>query len=335
MNRLRSALVAASFIATAALATGCTSDQSNDSESDAPASAAFPVTLEHRLGTTTIPDKPERVVALGVPDTDVLLALDITPVAVVMADQWPWQLDKIDESDTEIWGLDADGPDLEAIAALEPDLILATGLGGNDAYYDDLSGIAPTLADKDGVLTTDWRVTAQEIGKAVGEEELAASAISKAEDAITTAREAHPAVEDSTYAAGFIYEAGSLDVETSAEMPQARLLADLGLVVEPSLASGELDDSEESSQVGAGTVRMSFEQLGKLDPADAVIIGVLDDELREQVENDRLVGLVSAVEDEQFVVLDRLEYTASSFVTIGSIDYAIAALTPLLASVEG
>ena len=59
-------------------------------------SAAFPVTIEHKYGETTIEAPPERVVSVGFADQDLLLALGIVPVAIRdwYGDQpfatWPW-----------------------------------------------------------------------------------------------------------------------------------------------------------------------------------------------------------------------------------------------------
>jgi len=44
--------------------------------------AAFPVTVPHRFGSTTIPAEPKRVVSLGYTDRDAILALGVVPVAI-------------------------------------------------------------------------------------------------------------------------------------------------------------------------------------------------------------------------------------------------------------
>ena len=41
---------------------------------------AFPVTIEHAYGETTVEQEPERVVALGWSDPDVVLSLGVVPV---------------------------------------------------------------------------------------------------------------------------------------------------------------------------------------------------------------------------------------------------------------
>src|SRR4051812_30115549 len=43
--------------------------------------AAFPATIRHRYGTTTITHAPKRVVVVGLREQDALLALGVVPVA--------------------------------------------------------------------------------------------------------------------------------------------------------------------------------------------------------------------------------------------------------------
>src|SRR5690606_23184754 len=61
-----------------------------------PADEAFPVTIEHKYGATTIDAEPKRVVSVGFGEHDGLLALGVVPIAVRdwYGDQpyatWPW-----------------------------------------------------------------------------------------------------------------------------------------------------------------------------------------------------------------------------------------------------
>lgn len=62
-----------------ALAVGCSGSEVDTSDTSE-VSGAFPVTIEHVFGGTTVPTKPERIVALGVSDADVVLALGQVPL---------------------------------------------------------------------------------------------------------------------------------------------------------------------------------------------------------------------------------------------------------------
>lgn len=63
---------------------------------------AFPVTVEHRYGSTTIPSESQRVVTVGLVDHDAVLALGTVPVGItayeVSTEQrhgvWPWAHDR-------------------------------------------------------------------------------------------------------------------------------------------------------------------------------------------------------------------------------------------------
>ena len=78
------------LIAAAALALGvtaCSSDDSDDnntgkSTGTATESASWPVTVEHTLGSSTIEEKPERIVVLHEAGIDPVLSLGLGPVAM-------------------------------------------------------------------------------------------------------------------------------------------------------------------------------------------------------------------------------------------------------------
>lgn len=104
----------------------------------------FPREIRHALGTTTIESKPERIVVLDTGELDAMVQLGIRPVgaAEYNAAGLPQYLrDQV--QGIEVVGTTAE-PDLEAILALNPDLILSSKLR-HEAIYDRLSAIAPTV----------------------------------------------------------------------------------------------------------------------------------------------------------------------------------------------
>ena len=62
---------------------GCGSDEEPASSRSSSPSSAFPVKIEHALGTTTIPAEPKRVVVVGYTDQEPLLALGVRPVGAM------------------------------------------------------------------------------------------------------------------------------------------------------------------------------------------------------------------------------------------------------------
>ena len=75
--RLRLVLLALLALPLAA----CGSEAEPSTASGAPG-GAFPVTVEHKFGATTVEKAPERVVTVGYTDQDAALAVGVVPVAV-------------------------------------------------------------------------------------------------------------------------------------------------------------------------------------------------------------------------------------------------------------
>jgi iron complex transport system substrate-binding protein len=150
----------------------------DDADSAAPASetadAAFPRTVEHAMGATELPERPERVVVLDTGELDTALSLGVTPVGAVTTAVSEDFLSYLagDAADVEVVGTIAE-PNLEAIAALEPDLILSNKTRHED-IYEELSQIAPTVfADRVGaVWKENFRLDAEALGLEDEAEEL-------------------------------------------------------------------------------------------------------------------------------------------------------------------
>jgi iron complex transport system substrate-binding protein len=143
--------------------------------------AAFPRTVEHAMGQTEIPQQPERVVVLDTGELDTALSLGVTPVGAVttaVSDGFLSYLAE-DAADVEVVGTIAE-PNLEAIAALRPDLILSNRARHED-LYDELSQIAPTVfAERVGAV---WKDNFLLDAEALGLEDDAAQLLEKYETA--------------------------------------------------------------------------------------------------------------------------------------------------------
>jgi iron complex transport system substrate-binding protein len=131
------------------------------------------VTITHAFGETTIPGPPKRVVSAGFTGQDDLLALGVVPVAVTnwFGDQpfgvWPWAAAKLGNAKPVVLNLD-NGIQVQQIAALLPDLIIATDAGLDQDTYQKLSAIAPTLPQSGGdAFFEPWKDQATAIGQAV------------------------------------------------------------------------------------------------------------------------------------------------------------------------
>jgi iron complex transport system substrate-binding protein len=126
----------------------------------------FPRTITHARGTTRLERKPERVVVLDTGEIDAVLALGTVPVGTATPNGTvPSYLQPQLQGSTNVGSLD--GLRLEAIAALQPDLILGSQLRV-DELYDQLSAIAPTvLSIRPGFP---WKENLLLAGAALGEE---------------------------------------------------------------------------------------------------------------------------------------------------------------------
>lgn len=135
----------------------------------------FPRTVTHANGTTEIPAKPQRVVVLDTGELDAVLSLGITPVGIPStegANSVPSYLaDEVKDAKTvgTIQELN-----LEAIAALNPDLIIGSQLRA-DKLYSQLNQIAPTVFSiRPGFP---WKENFLLAGESLGEETKAVSVL--------------------------------------------------------------------------------------------------------------------------------------------------------------
>jgi iron complex transport system substrate-binding protein len=132
-----------------------------------------PVTITHLFGKTTVPGPPKRVVSAGYTGQDDLLALGVAPIAVTtwFGNQplavWPWAQAKLGNAKPVVLNLD-NGVQVERIARLKPDLIVATDAGVDADIYQKLSAIAPTVPQSGGdAFFEPWKDQATAIGQAV------------------------------------------------------------------------------------------------------------------------------------------------------------------------
>lgn len=135
--------------------------------------------VTHEKGQTAVPADPQRVVVLDTPILDTAIFLGLTPVGAVrtaVAEDLPEYLGE------RAAGIETVGtigmPNLEAIAALDPDLIISSTLR-DDTLYDELSAIAPTVFTI-GPGTT-WQPDFLLVGEALGKGEEARAALAEFE----------------------------------------------------------------------------------------------------------------------------------------------------------
>lgn len=208
---------------------------------EAAAPAAFPVTIPHKYGATTIAAAPQRIVTVGLTEQDALLALGIAPVGTTEwfgkhpGAIWPWAQDRLMGDLPEVVG-DAAGVNMEQIAALKPDLILALYSGVTKEQYDLLTQIAPTVAQPAAYVDygIPWQELTRTVGQAVGKAGEADALVADVEARFAEVRAAHPefvgasAVVATPYQGIWVY--GPEDV-------RGRFLTTLGFALPEGLAA--------------------------------------------------------------------------------------------------
>ncbi|EME15327.1 ABC transporter substrate-binding protein [Rhodococcus triatomae] len=167
--RWASVLTATVALVGVASLTACGSGDTADTASDS-SDGAFPVTVEHKFGSTTIESDPERVVTVGFNDLDFVLALGETPVATRAFTGYdyrnrPWAEGYATDL-PEVGGMELD---FEKIAAADPDVLVGTYSVLEESDYTTLSELAPTIADLPGDNPT-WEDQLSTIGTALGKQ---------------------------------------------------------------------------------------------------------------------------------------------------------------------
>jgi len=151
----------------AALVAACSSPKPGEVAKDGS------VTVKHIFGETRIPAPPKRVVSAGFTEQDDLLAVGVVPIAVTdwfggaPFGVWPWAQPKLGGAQPVVLNLN-DGVQVDQIASLKPDLIVATNAGLDQDTYTELAGIAPTIAQSGpDAFFEPWKDQATAIGQAV------------------------------------------------------------------------------------------------------------------------------------------------------------------------
>lgn len=209
----------------------------------------FPVTIPHAFGETTIEAKPQRIVTWGWASQDAVLALGEVPVGIPHfgygGDEngaLGWDKDAVAELGGEFPTILPAGNDapIEAIAALQPDLIIAVYSGLTADEYAVLSGIAPVVAYPELPWSTSWQDVITTTGKAIGKPVQAEDLVAELQQFMADETAKYSEVEGTTFA-GIAEYNGEVAVYAGLD-PRMSFLEDLGMVLAPSvteLAQGE------------------------------------------------------------------------------------------------
>ena len=330
MGRRKSGAVAIVMVVAALLA-GCAGPSAPPPPAAPAAGGAFPVTVEHAFGSTVVPAAPQRIVTAGYTEHDVVLALGATPVGVTEwygehpSATWPWAQDELGDARPEVLNSD-DGFQYERIAALRPDLIVATNAGVDQASYDRLSAIAPTIAQPAGATAffSPWDDHTLQIGKALGKEQAAQELVDGIKAQFAAAAAAHPQFTGTPaiFLQAPYYEGAALAYP---EGLSTAFLTDLGFVVPDELQRFAPPDAEISGQAP-----IPLEQLGALNAGKVLIWATEDAEARPALEAQPIYRQLTPVREGHLVFTDATLAGAIYFTTPLSLPYVLDNLVPLL-----
>lgn len=337
MGRRGYVRVAASAFAAAMAVGACGggSETSAGTDEDTPEArrSAFPVTIEHKYGSTEIPGEPTRVLSLGFQEHDAIFALGVEPIAVRywFGDKtdviFPWAEDEAAGAEPEILEMPYDNLNFEKIASLKPDLILGIYSGMTDKDYETLSGIAPTVAQTDDYVDygVPWQDMTRTVGRALGREDRADELVEALEGRFAEVKAENSAFAGKKVAVATYSGAGSGPGFFASEDPRSRFFTSLGFEV-----PAELD--EIAGDQFFATV--SPERLDVLD-TDVLVWDQLQyvDGGPAAIKSDPLVQQLAVMQEGRALFLEGDLENAFAFNSVLSLPFVLDQLVPMLAGV--
>lgn len=281
--------------------------------------------IQHELGTTDVPENPQRVVVLEYSFVDSMAAIGMAPVGIADDNR----RESIIPAYTDIIGDDwvsvgtRKSPSLEIIASLQPDLIIADK-SRHSSIYGALSEIAPTLVfdSLTGTYQTAMEAAAT-IGHALGRE-----------DAMTQRLAQHDALMDDYKAQ--LGDVSGLSIQFFIDNGQGIYLHS------PTSYNGSMliwfgFDSEMTAKDGETTytdaiVQTSLEQLSVLNP-DILIRGLyVDTGLTDEWAGQPLFDNLTAIKNDR--LFDIEAHNWSRLRGIIASEASAASLVDIMAQIE-
>ncbi|NYD52390.1 iron complex transport system substrate-binding protein [Actinomadura luteofluorescens] len=326
---MRRLTVAAALVLGLGSAAACGDDEpTGGAGGSGGAAGAFPVTVAHKLGSAQVKSAPKRIVALGEVDQDALLALGVTPVGMaeltgVQPDGLtPWSAPKLTGGRPKLLKENEAGFNLEEIAALRPDLILAAGDFAIDKEYGKLSKLAPTLAYQNGPAEDSWQQITQQVATAIGRPEDGRRLVAGVEAKIAEVRTKHPELAGKEFAFTSVFPNGNIAVMKSGDDTSVKLLQQFGMTLPESLKKLPGDGF---------AAELSMEKVSVLDVD--VLLGHYNDDpaTQKKIEGNKLFAGLGAVKRGSYVPLDLKSFWPLRTPTPLAVPYVIDQVVPQIA----
>jgi iron complex transport system substrate-binding protein len=287
------------------------------------------VTIKHAFGETKIPGPPKRVVSAGYAEQDDILAAGVLPVAVTdwFGNQpfgvWPWAQPKLGSAQPVVLDL-SNGIQVDQIATLKPDLIIATNAGLDADTYAKLAAIAPTVPQSgQDAFFEPWKDQATTIGQALFKDAEMRKLISDIDDEFVAAGKSNASFSGKKVfvVRGAIGPAGA---EITPAGWRTEYLTQMGFAV-----GDGIDDYVKGDVALVSRDRMA----SVLDTADVLIWTTESDDERTALLADPTFTQLRATKTNRNVVTGKDLAGAIAFATVLSYPVVADQLPPLIAKV--
>lgn len=266
----------------------------------------YPIEIDHAFGTTVVTEKPERIATVNWANHEVPLALGVVPVGFAAANfgdddddgLLPWVAARLVQLGADVPRLfdEGDGIDFEAVAATQPDVILAAYSGLSQSDYDTLSRIAPVVAYATGPWSADWREMILMNSAGMGMADEGKALVEELEQEIARLRDAHP--EFSGKKAMFVTHLSPANLSRISFYTdldnRVQLFSDLGFTSPDMIAS--------TANAGSFVGEVSAERIDELADVD-VFVTYGGDSLLQKLAANILTSRLPAVERNAIVML--------------------------------
>lgn len=240
---LKAVVCAAAFSLSAFALGACGSEPSSPASGSPQQDPAFPVTIQAANGPVEVPSRPARIVSLSATATEILFAIGAGDQVVAVDEQSDYPAEA---PTTELSGYE---PSVEAIAAYEPDLVVAS-----DASLKPLEKLGIALLAQPAVSTFDEAYTQfEELGVATGHVDEAAEEVARIKARI---REIVATVPETDEPPTYYHELDNTYFSVTSE-------TFIGQIYE---LAGLRNIADEAKKAGTGYPQLSAEYIIEADP---------------------------------------------------------------------
>ena len=183
--------------------------------------------IQHSFGESCIPLSPQRIIALDEITMEILLALDIKPIAATQPNITGSKIQKFAEKSEGVISLGKESqPNIEKMVQLNPDFILGFYLSADQ--YQLFSKIAPTVSLD--YVQTGWKEALLQIGEITGKTAQAQKLLAQYQQRIQQFKaQINPQLKNKTISISRFYSGYQIPEFRTAFSFPGSILSELGL----------------------------------------------------------------------------------------------------------